>query len=93
MLGLVNLQQVRNKLGMSLVLPRFIPIQASRFDFLASDYESHEESFDENDDDRDLSFEIRKWRMSQNLEAANDFLSQYLADKQNFSSLENNANC
>ena len=32
-LGLVNLQQVRNKLGMSLVLPRLIPIQASRLTF------------------------------------------------------------
>ena len=31
--GLVNLQQVRNNLGMSLVLPRFIPIQASRLTF------------------------------------------------------------
>ena len=51
-------------------------------DFLASDFESHEESFDENDDDHDLSFEIQEEEERvRSLIATNDSLSRKLADK------------
>jgi hypothetical protein len=52
-------------------------------DLLASDYESHEELFDENDDDRSLSFEIQEEEERvRSLIAENDSLSQKLADRQ-----------
>ena len=52
-------------------------------DPLASNYEFHEGSFDENDDDRDLSFEIQEEEERVRLLIAeNDSLSQKLADKQ-----------
>ena len=57
-------------------------------DPLASDYESHEESFDENDDDRDLSYEIQEEEERVRiLIAENDSLSQRLADKNKLTEL------